>query len=180
MPSFHDPRNAPTKQVKQLAMTALFAALCCMSTMFLVIPSPTGGYMNLGDTIVLLGAYLLGPVWGAAAGGLGSALADLMAGYGMYVPATLVIKALMALLSGWLYHTLGKRIRTLPLCGVAAELVMVIGYWLYDGFLLGNLAGSAIGIPSNLVQGIFGVAASFLLTSALHRIPYVRQQFPAL
>ena len=40
--------------------TALLAALSCVATLVIRIPSPTGGYMNLGDTVVLLGAYLLG------------------------------------------------------------------------------------------------------------------------
>ena len=82
---------AASNKVKLLVMTGLLAALGCVATMVLVVPSPTGVYMNLGDTVVLLGAYLLGPVYGAIAGGIGPALADLFAGYGIYVPATLVI-----------------------------------------------------------------------------------------
>ena len=165
-------------QARPVTMAALFAALCCVATMVLVIPSPTGGYMNLGDTIVLLGAYLLGPLYGAAAGGLGAAMADLMAGYGMYVPATLVIKGVMGLLAGGLYRLLGRRAAALPVCGAAAEAVMVLGYWLYDGILLGSLAGGAVGIPANLVQGVFGVAASTLLALSLRKSGAVGGQFP--
>ena len=36
---------------------------------------------------------------------------------------------------------------------------MVVGYWLYDALLLGSAAGAAAGIPSNLVQAAFGIAA---------------------
>lgn len=165
---------------RMMAMSALFAALCWVATMVLVIPSPTGGYMNLGDTIVLLGAYLLGPVWGAAAGGLGAALADLMAGYAIYVPATLLIKFLMGLTAGVLYQVLGRRGGAVPVCGVVAEVIMVLGYWLYDGMLLGSLAGSAVGIPPNLVQGLLGVTASTLLTLSLKKIVAVQEQFPNL
>ena len=161
----------------KLSTTALLAALCCMATLVLVIPSPTGGYMNLGDTIVLLGCYLLGPTYGAAAAGLGAALADVMSGYAIYAPATLIIKAAMALLAGKLYALSGRKNIALPLCSTAAEGVMVAGYWLYDGILLGSLAGSAVGIPSNLVQGLFGVVASTLLTLSLKKIPYVREKF---
>lgn len=163
-----------------LVMAALFAALACAATMVLVVPSPSGGYMNLGDAVVLLGAYLLGPLWGAVAGGVGAALADLMAGYAMYVPATLVIKALMALLAGGLYRLLRTRKWALPVCGAAGEAVMVAGYWLYDGFLLGSLAGSAAGIPANLMQAAFGLAASSLLAAALRKSAYVRREFPHL
>ena len=65
-------------QTRALVMTGLFAALGCVATLVLQIPSPTGGYLNLGDTVVILGAYLLGPALGAAAGGVGPALADLL------------------------------------------------------------------------------------------------------
>ena len=68
-------------RTKLLVMTALFAALGYVATRVLMVPSPTGGYMNLGDTVVLLGAYLPGPVSGAVAGGIGPALADLLSGY---------------------------------------------------------------------------------------------------
>ena len=169
-------------KVLLLVMTALFAAMACVATMVLVVPSPTGGYMNLGDTVVLLGAFLLGPVYGAIAGGVGPALADLLAGYTVYVPATLVIKALMGIAAGLLYRAVGKRwnVAGIVVCGVTAESIMVTGYWLYDGFLMGSLAGSAVGIPSNLVQAAFGIAAAALLTLALRKVPYVRRLFPEI
>lgn len=170
------------KKVLRLVMTALLAAMTCVATMILVVPSPTGGYMNLGDAVVLLGAFLLGPVCGAVAGGVGAAMADLLAGYTVYVPATLAIKALMALAAGLLYRVVSKRWRTagLVICGIVAETIMVAGYWLYDGLLMGSLAGSAVGIPSNLMQAVFGIAAATLLTAALRKVPYVHRLFPGV
>ena len=180
-------RETDRGNARLLALTGLFAALGCVGTMVLQIPSPTGGYMNLGDAVVILGAWLLGPVYGAVAGGVGPTLADLLSGYAVYVPATLVIKALMALTAAWLYRALGKR--GLLLSALAAEVPMVLGYWLFDGALaalsgggaLGLcLVGSAAGIPSNLVQAAFGAAASTLLALALRRSGYVRKRFPKL
>lgn len=173
-------RATNASRIRLLVMTGLFAALGCVATMVLQVPSPTGGYMNLGDTVVILGAYLLGPVWGAVAGGVGPALADLLSGYPMYVPATLVIKAVMGVVAAVLYRALGKKGWGVPVCAVAAEIPMVVGYWLFDGFLAGSLAGSAAGIPSNLVQAAFGIAASTLLALALRKSSYVRKEFPAL
>lgn len=162
-------RNREQAALLRLVMTALLAAMTCVATMVLVVPSPTGGYMNLGDAVVLLGAFLLGPVGGAAAGGIGAALADLLAGYALYVPATLVIKALMGAAAGLLWQAVRHRLPRLglALCGIAAEVIMVTGYWLYDGFLMRSLTGAAVGIPSNLVQAVFGIAAGTLLTAAL-------------
>lgn len=180
-------RETVRADVRLLALTGLFAALGCVGTMVLQVPSPTGGYMNLGDAVVILGAWLLGPVYGAVAGGVGPAMADLLSGYAVYVPATLVIKAIMALTAALLYRALKRR--GLLLCAVAAEVPMVLGYWLFDGLLAAASGGgalglcltaSAAGIPSNLVQAAFGTAASTLLALALRRSGYVRKQFPNL
>jgi uncharacterized membrane protein len=181
--------TAPQARVRLLVLTGLFAAMACVATMMIRVPSPTNGYMNLGDTVVLLGAYLLGPVYGAVAGGVGSALADLLAGYPMYVPATLVIKAVMAAAAGLLYKAVGRgNVPGVIACGVVGEIPMVLGYWLFDAFLAASggqsfavsLAGTAVGIPSNLVQAGFGLAVSTLLVLALRKSGYVRREFPAL
>ena len=57
---------------------------------------------------------------------------------------------------------------------------MVIGYWLFDGILVGSLAGSAAGLPSNFVQAAFGLIVSTLLALVLKRSGYVRREFPNL
>ena len=173
-------RTTNASRIRLLVMTGLFAALGCVATMVLQVPSPTGGYMNLGDTVVILGAYLLGPVWGAVAGGVGPALADLLSGYPMYVPATLVRKALMGGVAAVRSRAVGDKGGGGRGGAGAAEIPMVVGYWLFDGFLAGSLAGSAAGIPSNLVQAAFGIAASTLLALALRKSSYVRKEFPAL
>ena len=159
----------------RLVMTGVLMALACVATMVIQIPSPTHGYMNLGDCVVLLSGCLLGPVYGAVAGGVGSALADLLSGYAVYVPGTLVIKAVMAALAGILYRRSRK---LLPVGAVLAELVMIVGYWLYDGVLMGSLAGSAAGIPSNIIQGVFGGVCGVALVAALSRVPQVKKWFP--
>ena len=164
-----------TTKLLRLVMTGVLMALACVATMVIQIPSPTHGYMNLGDCVVLLSGCLLGPVYGAVAGGVGSALADLLSGYAVYVPGTLVIKAVMAALAGILYRRSQK---LLPVGAVLAELVMIVGYWLYDGFLMGSLAGSAAGIPSNIIQGLFGGVCGVALVAALSRVPQIRKWFP--
>lgn len=181
-------RTASAGKTRLLVAAALFAALGCVSTMVIKVPSPTGGYMNLGDAAVLLGAWFLGPVYGAAAGGLGPALADLLGGYPMYVPGTLVIKAVMALTAGFLYRALRDRPWGPAVCGLLGEVPMVLGYWLYDALLVSAggtafgtaLAGAAAGVPGNLAQAAFGAAASTLLLAALRRSGYVRRMFPDL
>ena len=72
-------------RVKTLVLTAVVAAMACAATLAVQIPSPTGGYLNLGDAVVLLGAYLLGPGYGAAAGAIGRRWRIWMT-YPAYVP----------------------------------------------------------------------------------------------
>jgi uncharacterized membrane protein len=86
----------------------------------------------------------------------------------------------MGLLAGALYRAIGRKGPGLALCAVVSEVPMVVGYWFYDGLLMRSLTGAAVGIPSNLVQAAFGIVASMLLTLALRRSSYVRQQFPNL
>ena len=91
--------------LKKIVMSALFAALACVATMSIRIPTPgTGGYIHPGDAIVILSGIVLGPLWGLLAGGIGSALADLLGGYFIYVPITFIIKGMVALTAGLIYQ----------------------------------------------------------------------------
>lgn len=143
----------------------MLAALCCVATMIIKIPSPLKGYMNLGDCIVLLSGFLLSPTYAFLAASVGSALADAISGYMIYVPATFVIKGVMALVVHALFkfskeklHIAAARI----LSGISAELVMILGYYVFEGLLYG-FAPSAVNIPSNAVQGIAGLIIGVLL-----------------
>ena len=57
---------------------------------------------------------------------------------------------------------------------------MVLGYWGYDSLLTGSLMGAAAGLPSNLIQGLFGLAASSALALSMKASPFVRGKFPTL
>lgn len=158
--------------LKKMVLTALFTALTCVATILIQIQMPaTNGYVNLGDCFVLLGALVLGPLYGAFAGGAGSALADLLAGYAHYIPGTLIIKALMAVIAALLYHKLGRKNHYLGqlVGGVAAELWMVFGYFIYAMLILGKGIAAAASIPGNLLQGGIGIAAAVALVAALRQ-----------
>lgn len=156
-------------RLKKMVMASVMAALCCVATMVIHVPTPTGGYVNLGDTIVLFGAYILGPWWGGAAAGIGSGFADLLSGYPIYVPATIIIKALMAIVAGVLYKSVHKK-GFIIVSGIVAEIIMIVGYWLYDGFLMKNLVAAMAGIPGNLVQAVFGIVASAILVKCFKKV----------
>lgn len=152
------------QKTKQLVLTALFAALTCAATAVVHIPSPLGGYFHLGDTVVLLGAFLLTPLCGALAGGIGAALADLLLSFVLYSPATLLVKALTVLTAGAIFRTFPhRRILGAALGAAAGELVMAAGYFLYEWILYG-LGGSAESLLAvNLPQaGVSTLAATLL------------------
>lgn len=164
------------QNIKRLVLAALFTALTCVATMVIQIPSPMSGYMNLGDCMVLLSAWVLGPFMGAAAGGIGSMLADVITGYAYYAPGTLVIKALMALVAGLIFRVQAGRcgrgtaaLVARIMGGIVAEAVMVVGYFAYAAVILRNGLGALAGVPGNAVQAAFGFAAALLLVQILEK-----------
>ena len=158
-------------RTKRMVIAAMFAALTCVATMIIKIPSPLKGYVNLGDCVVLLEGWILGPVYGFLAAGIGSALADLLSGYLVYAPATFVIKGLMALVAYFGFKLLNKMIGNLPsriVTGIAAEIVMVLGYFVFEGFLYG-FGPSAVNIPANGAQGVAGVILGCILVKIFEK-----------
>ena len=151
---------------QRIIFSSMLAALTCVATMVIKIPSPLNGYINLGDCIVLLSGWLLSPLYGFLSAGLGSALADLFSGYVTYAPATFLIKGLMALIAFGGFQFIHKSFGNLTariISGAAAEVFMIAGYWLFEGFLYG-FGASAVNIPANGVQGIAGLVIGMSLT----------------
>ena len=79
------------KNIRKLVLAALLAALTAVATMIIRSPTPTQGYIHLGDGMVLICGILLGPGLGALAAGIGSMMADLIGGYMAWVPGTFAI-----------------------------------------------------------------------------------------
>lgn len=152
-------------KTKKIVMAAMFSALCCVATMIIKIPSPLKGYLNLGDCIVLLSGFMLSPVYAFLAAGIGSALADIFAGYVVYAPPTFIIKGVMALIAYFGFKILHKKAGvTLSrvISGIVAEIVMVLGYFVFEGFMYG-FTPSAVNIPANALQGIAGIIFGVIL-----------------
>ncbi len=183
--------NADTKKpamrsaAKRLAFTALFAALCCVGTMFIVIPLPHG-YFNAGDVFVLLAGWCMGPVFGGVAAGLGSCLADILSGYILYAPVTFFVKGIDAVASYFVWRALRLLVTKDNLdflarigAAVVGEALMVLGYFLFETALYG-VAGGAASLVGNALQGTFGVVCSVLLVSILYRLKAVRGFFSPL
>ena len=143
---------------KKLVLGGVLAALTLAMTYFSV-PLPLG-YAHAGDGVIYLSAMLLGPfaVFPAA---IGSALSDLLLGYVIYVPATLVIKGAMGYLSGRFLKKGGLNVRN-ALVFCLCSLMMAAGYFLYETVLYG--AGAALAsAPGNLLQAAVGAGLGCVL-----------------
>ncbi len=168
-------------QIYKLVLTALLAALTYVMTRVVQVPT-VGGYTNLGDSMCLLAGLVLGPWYGFAAAGVGSALVDLLTSYAHYVPGTFVIKGLVALIAAFLVRPLLRKGEKIPFWKLAllelpSELVMVAGYFGYKALILGKGLAAAASIPNNLVQGAVGIVLSVLLYTALSRVPDIHKAF---
>ena len=158
-------------KTQKIVMASLLAALCCIATMIIKIPSPLKGYLNLGDCIVLLSGWILSPLYGFLAAGLGSALADVFSGYVTYAPATFIIKGLMALIAYFGFKILQNKIGNLPsriISGIVAEVIMVLGYFVFEGFLYGFIP-SIVNIPANAMQGLAGIILGIIIIKVFEK-----------
>ena len=163
-------------KIRKLVLAALMAALCTIMTMVIQVPSPMQGYVNLGDCAVLMSAWVLGPLYGGAAAGIGSALADLLSGYAHYVPGTFAIKLVMAVAAALIFRAAAQKSQSPSAVllgqvtgGVAAEIIMVLGYFAYASLWLGKGLAAAASIPGNIVQGVFGLVAATVVYTVLSR-----------
>lgn len=165
-------------KTQKIVIAAMLAALTCIATMIIKIRSPLKGYLNLGDCVVLLSGWLLSPLYGFLAAGLGSGLADLISGYGVYVPATFIIKGVMAIAAYFGFRFLQNKVTNISariVSGIVAELIMVFGYYVFEGFLYG-FGASLVNIPANAVQGGAGLIIGTILVKIFEKSKIIKTE----
>jgi len=133
---------------KVLINATLFTVLVFAATVVVTIYVPaTGGYFNLGESMIYVAALVQGPIVAAIAGGVGASLADIVMGYSIFAPGTLIIKAIEGYLAGYLFCKMRKSISYRKLASTAVGL-------LYAGLILGigytYLSGEALIGPEPL------------------------------
>jgi uncharacterized membrane protein len=137
-------------------------------TLFIRIPLPSKGYFNFGDVAVVFSGLFLGLKGGALAGGIGSALADVIGGFPIFAPITLVAKGLEGLITGLSKNKKGGFFYLFPAIGV---LCMVTIYFIGEVFMPQIGIGGAIAeLPSNLVQAGGGYFGGILLKKLISQI----------
>lgn len=158
-------------KTQKIVLCALLASLTCVATMIIKIPSPLKGYLNLGDSVVLLTGWIISPLYSFLSAGIGSALADVFSGYILYAPVTFIIKGAMAVAAYFIFKLLKKNFSlgfSRVVSGILAEIIMVCGYFVFEGAMYGFKA-SAVNIPANAVQGIVGIILGIVLVKIFEK-----------
>lgn len=153
--------------IGRMTLIALMGALIFVLTALARIPVPaTGGYVHLGDAAITFTAYAFGPWVAMFAGGMGTAMADML-GYPQWALFSLLIHGAQGLAMGWIVK---KRINTLTvvLSVVAGAAIVVVGYFIAGTFLVGVGAATLELIP-NTLQGISGGVIGVPLYLAVRR-----------
>ena len=102
------------KQTTQkIALTGLMAALSYVVFTFLQIkiqlPGGDATSIHLGNAVCVLGALLLGGIYGGLGGPIGMTIGDLLdPQYIIYAPKTFILKLCIGLITGLIAHRLGK------------------------------------------------------------------------
>lgn len=166
----------------KIVLNGLMIAFVFLATYIIRIPTATGGYVNIGDAAIIIGAILLGKNTGFIAGAIGSCLADLAAGYALYAPATFVIKGIEGYVVGLIAwkaidaykNKLNKNEDSIRLiAAVIGAIIMVVGYFLAEAFILSlineglGLAAAIEGILPNTVQGVASVILGYTVSTVL-------------
>ncbi len=152
-----------SKRIKELAWAGMLCAIALVLTL-ISIPIPPG-YINLGDVAVLFAAFILPVGYAVMAAGVGAMLADLILGFAIYAPGTFVIKALACLLACLLLKPFGKHKALRLLALFLASLMVPAGYLVYEWWILGYGAATALAsAPWNLLQGCVGAGCAYALS----------------
>jgi len=161
-------------RTKEICASGLMIALVAIGTMIFQIPvSSTSGYIHLGDSLILLVAVFFGKKQGMIAGGIGSALADILSGFAHWALFTLIIKGIMGFLIGSIADfpkTNGKFLSVRNVVGgVVGISWMVFGYFIGGSILKSSVAIALLSIPENILQGVMGYAIFVVVGFAFYR-----------
>ena len=155
----------------QVAAAAIMTAVVTVFTAVVQVPNPaSGGYFNLSDVAIIFAAVAFGPWVGLVAGGLGTAIADVMLGYAQFAPISFIAHGVEGLIAGWIAL---RRPNWLVPAWLLGVLWMVAAYFVGTTVLLGSAQAVADLVGTNWVQALAGVLGLALYYA-------VRAAYPAI
>lgn len=160
--------------VRRLVLYGLAIALVAVTTLAIRVPNPAHGYVNLGDSMIFALALLGGPGLAAVGGGLGSAMADLLAGYPQWIIPTFVVKGVEGLLAGLLAGRLAAKLKHLPTLLRAVLGLALAGVWMVAGYFLSatamyGVAAALANIPADFIQAGVSIPIALALAWLLYK-----------
>ena len=147
-------------KTKELTLTAMMSALVFIATFVPKIPIPLG-YAHLGDAAIFLVVIYCGRRVGMTSGIIGSAFADLLGGFPIWIVPTIFIKAAM---SETFYRF---REKNFIIALILACLVMTAGYTIFGAVLYDSLTAGLASTPGLLAESAINIVVTVILYSAL-------------
>jgi len=152
---------------KTVSVIAVLTAVTTVLTLLVRIPfAPTRGYITLADVGVYFAAFSFGPWVAFFAGGVGTGLADAIAGYPQWMLFSFLIHGLQGLLAGLI-----ARNRPFPymLAGWFVGLLVMVGGYFAAGSALYGIGPSLAEIPGNIGQNVAGAIVGIPLLFAVRK-----------
>ena len=134
-----------------MCISGIFSALVFVITAYLHIPT-YNGYVHCGDGLIFIAACILPMPYSVMVGVLGALLADLLTGFAIWAPGSVVIKGMLAILFTCKSNKIITKRNLFML--LPAALISALGYYLYEALITGSLVASLAGIPGSLVQAV--------------------------
>jgi len=157
----------------EICIDAVLIALTLAATMFINIRLPisiNGGLIHLGNVPLVVAAIVFGARRGAIAGAFGMGLFDVLSGWAAWAPGTFIIRGVMGFVIGKIAELrTGLNIGVNILAVTAGGVVMVAGYYVYEGFLYGDWTAALTSIPGNLVQMVTAYAIGLPIAALLRQ-----------
>ncbi len=152
-----------------VALAAVMIAVTAVFTLLIRVPIPaTQGYFNFSDVAITFAGLAFGPWVGLVAGGLGTALADVVGGYAQWAPLSFLAHGLEGLLIGYLGR---RRAFSFILLGWFLGSLAMVGLYYLGGaaILIGDWTVALAEVPVNLLQAAAGGLVGIPLYYAVRR-----------
>lgn len=158
-----------------LILTSMLASLVFVATLLLNIKLPVGngGLIHLGTGMLFIVSILFGPKKGMIAGALGMGLFDLVSGWALWAPITILTRGLQGYLVGkiaWSNGRKGTSFKFNLLAMIASIPVTIVGYYIGESILFNSLIIPLASIPGDLVQCAVGIAVAIPAVVMLKKV----------
>ena len=160
-----------SNKTKLIVITALLTAICACCTAFISIPMVgTGGYVHLGDAIIMISASVLPLPFSLFVGAIGGVLGDLLVGAPVWAPFTFIVKGLVVLM---FTSKKDKMLNTRNIIAILPALAITLaGYYLAEAIIYGNWIAPFASMIGNVIQIVSSAIIYVVFAIALDKINF--------